>query len=299
MQLLSDYLKKEYGAKLYKLSFDLGCNCPNRDGTIGVGGCVFCSAGGSGEFSERIENVADIDRAIENAKLRVRDKERSGRYIAYFQAYTNTYGDLDRLEEIYRAFLQRDEIEILSIATRPDCLGPEVLQMLERLRRVKPVWVELGLQTIHEPTARRIQRGYELPVFEEAYRNLKALGIPVIVHVILGLPGETKEAMRQTVSWLAALTPPLDGIKLSLLHVLRGTQLASWWERGKAQLYEFTPEEYAAFVAELVKLLPQETVVHRMTGDGDKRELLYPLWSADKKRVLNLLNRELRSRLGK
>jgi len=291
MQFLSDYLKEEYGAKLYKLSFDLGCTCPNRDGTVGTGGCIFCSAGGSGEFAERVRDVADIDAAIERAKLRVRGKAHSDRYIAYFQAYTNTYGDLNHLEEIYRAFQRRDEIELLSIATRPDCLGPEVLHMLERLQRVKPVWVELGLQTIHEETARRIRRGYELSVFEEAYRNLKELKIPVITHVILGLPGETKDDMRETIAWLAALEPSLDGIKLSLLHVLRGTELARQWERGEAKAYDFTPEEYAAFAAELVHMLPQETVVHRMTGDGDKRELLHPMWTADKKRVLNLLQR--------
>lgn len=293
MRFLSDYLKSEYGEKLYKLSFDIGCTCPNRDGTLGTGGCTFCSAGGSGDFAEKIYTCEDIDDAITRAKQRVRSKTKSEHYIAYFQAFTNTYGDLHRLEALYRAFQERDEIAVLSIATRPDCLGNDVLAMLARLRRRKPVWVELGLQTTNEQTAQRFHRGYPLPVFEQAYQNLKALQIPVIVHVILGLPGETKADMRRTVSYLSGLQPTLDGIKLSLLHVLKGTALAEEWERGCADLYPFTPEEYAAFTAELLALLPQETVVHRMTGDGDKRTLLYPLWSADKKRVLHLLQQAL------
>lgn len=293
MILLSDFLQREYGDKLYKLSFDIGCTCPNRDGTAGTGGCTFCSEGGSGDFAEKIGKLSDIDGAVERAKERVKRKAKSGRYIAYFQAYTNTYGDVGRLETVYREFQKRDEIEILSIATRPDCMGKEILEMLGRLKRVKPVWIELGLQTVKEETAERIHRRYELPVFEQAYRDLKEQDIPVIVHVILGLPGETKDDMRRTVSYLSALEPRLDGIKLSLLHVLRGTALAGEFEAGTADLYEFTPEEYAEFVAELLAMLPKDTVVHRMTGDGSKRDLLYPLWSADKKKVLHLLNCKL------
>lgn len=293
MMLLSDFLQREYGDKLYKLSFDIGCTCPNRDGTAGTGGCIFCSEGGSGDYAEKIRELSDIDGAVERAKERVKRKAKSGRYIAYFQAYTNTYGDMGRLENVYREFQKRDEIEILSIATRPDCLGREALEMLGRLKRVKPVWIELGLQTVKEETAERIHRRYGLPVFEQAYRDLKKLDIPVIVHVILGLPGESKDDMRRTVSYLSALEPHLDGIKLSLLHVLRGTALAGEFEAGTADLYEFTPEEYAEFVAELLAMLPKDTVVHRMTGDGSKRDLLYPLWSADKKKVLYLLNCKL------
>lgn len=297
MILLSDFLQREYKDKLYKLSFDIGCTCPNRDGNAGTGGCTFCSEGGSGDFAERIRKLSDIDSAVERAKERVAGKAKSGRYIAYFQAYTNTYGDVRRLETVYREFQKRDEIEILSIATRPDCLGREVLDMLKRLKRVKPVWIELGLQTVKEDTAERIHRGYGLSVFERAYRDLKQLDIPVIVHVILGLPGETRDDMRSTVSYLSALEPHLDGIKLSLLHVLRGTALADEFEAGTADLYEFTPEEYAELVAELLDMLPEDTVVHRMTGDGNKRDLLYPLWSADKKKVLNILNCKLAEHL--
>jgi len=297
MILLSEFLQREYNDKLYRLSFDIGCTCPNRDGRVGIGGCTFCSEGGSGDFSERIRDLSDIDGAIENAKRRVGRKAKSGRYIAYFQAYTNTYGEIGRLEAVYREFQKRDEIEILSIATRPDCLGTEVLEMLGRLKQVKPVWIELGLQTVKEETARRIRRGYELPVFKQAYRDLKQLNIPVIVHVIIGLPGETKADIRATISYLSALDPYLDGIKLSLMHVLRGTALAGEYEAGTADLYEFTPEEYADFVAELLGMLPENTVVHRMTGDGNKKDLIYPLWSADKKKVLNLLNCKLAGHL--
>ncbi len=294
---MSEFLQREYNDKLYRLSFDIGCTCPNRDGRIGTGGCTFCSEGGSGDFSERVRDLSDIDGAIENAKRRVGKKAKSGRYIAYFQAYTNTYGEIGRLEAIYREFQKRDGIEILSIATRPDCLGTEVLEMLGRLKQVKPVWIELGLQTVKEKTARRIRRGYELPVFEQAYRDLKQLNIPVIVHVIIGLPGETKADMRETISYLSALDPYLDGIKLSLMHVLRGTVLAGEFEAGTADLYEFTPEEYAECVAELLGMLPENTVVHRMTGDGNKKDLVFPLWSADKKKVLNLLNCKLAGHL--
>lgn len=295
MILLSDYLKKEYGCKLYKLSFDIGCSCPNRDGTLGSGGCTFCSVGGSGDYAEKITCAADVDAAIERAKARVKEKSRSDKYIAYFQAFTNTYGDIDRLWEIYQAFLDREDIEVLSIATRPDCLGKDVLKMLSRLQNKKRLWVELGLQTIHEDTAERFHRGYLLPVFEQAYHDLTALGIPVIVHVILGLPGESKEDMRETVRYLSKLSPALMGIKLSLLHVLSGTELAKQYEAGKADLYEFTQEEYAWFVKELIAMLPDHTVVHRMTGDGPKNKLMYPLWAADKKRMVNLIHNQIKS----
>lgn len=290
---LSDELKKLYGQKIYKLSLSAGCTCPNRDGTIGFGGCIFCSEGGSGDFAELLlPDASNIDEQIEKAKARVRQKTTGDRFIAYFQSYTNTYGNIDRLYALYEAVILREDIVALSIGTRPDCLGPEVIDMLKRLNSVKPVWVELGLQTIHEATATRIRRGYPLSTFENAYHTLKEAGLTVIVHVILGLPGESKEDMRASVEYLAKLSPVLDGIKLQLLHVLKKTDLATLYQKGEADLYEFTMEDYVSFVVELLSLLPKETVVHRITGDGPKSLLVYPLWSADKKRVLATFQKE-------
>lgn len=290
---LSDELKKLYGQKIYKLSLSAGCTCPNRDGTIGFGGCIFCSEGGSGDFAELLlPDASNIDEQIEKAKARVRQKTTGDRFIAYFQSYTNTYGNIDRLYALYEAVILREDIVALSIGTRPDCLGPEVIDMLKRLNSVKPVWVELGLQTIHEATATRIRRGYPLSTFENAYHTLKEAGLTVIVHVILGLPGESKEDMRASVEYLAKLSPVLDGIKLQLLHVLKKTDLATLYQKGEADLYEFTMEDYVSFVVELLSLLPKETIVHRITGDGPKSLLVYPLWSADKKRVLATFQKE-------
>ena len=224
MRRLSEVLTAQYGEKVYKLSLSSGCTCPNRDGTLGVGGCTFCSEGGSGDFAAP---CAPLEQQLADAKTRIRRKTDAQRFIAYYQSYTNTYGDLGRLEALYTETLRREEIEILSLGTRPDCLGADVLAMLRRLNAIKPVWVELGLQTIHERTAKRVRRGYPLPTFEEGYRALKALGLTVIVHVIFSLPGETRSDMLDTVRYLAALDPPPDGVKLQMLHILRGTPLAA------------------------------------------------------------------------
>ncbi len=325
-RLLSDYLKDTYGEKIYRLSLSSGCTCPNRDGSISydeksdeysfgtskgdctkvTGGCTFCSEGGSGEFAAQ---VAPMDEQIEEAKARIRDKTGAERFIAYFQSYTNTYGDLDRLKELYSQTISRDDIAVLSLGTRPDCLGPEVIAMLKELNAIKPVWIELGLQTIHEATAKRINRGYKLGTFEKAYYDLKKAGISVIVHVILGLPGETKEDMLDTVRYLAGLDPALDGIKLQNLQILKGTRLYEQYrdlfEEGEAgdrasdperpELHLFTMEEYTDLVAECMALLPGETVVHRMTGDGPRWLLVEPLWTLDKKRVLNTLTRKTKT----
>ena len=289
MRRLTEYLQAEFGEKVYRLSLSSGCTCPNRDGHIGYGGCTFCSEGGSGEFASA---VAPIDEQICAAKDRIAEKTDAKRFIAYFQSFTNTYGDVDRLRELYLDTIRRDEIVALSLGTRPDCLEPSVMDMLRELKAIKPVWVELGLQTIHERTAEKIRRGYPLTTFEEAYAMLKEAGISVIVHVILNLPGESEEDMLETVRYLSLLTPALDGIKLQLLHILKGTELAREYEADPFPL--FTLDSYCDLVVDCLKLLPPQTVVHRLTGDGPKRLLIEPQWSADKKRVLNTLSRKIR-----
>ena len=286
MRRLNDVLRAEYGEKVYKLSLSSGCTCPNRDGTVGVGGCTFCSEGGSGDFAAAF---APLSQQIEDAKRRIQSKTDAKKFIAYFQSYTNTYGDLHRLEALYTAAIQREEVVILSIATRPDCLGPEVLEMLDRLNRIKPVWVELGLQTIHEKTAKAFHRGYDLQTFEAGYRALKELGLTVIVHVIYSLPGESKADMLDTVRYLASLQPPVDGVKLQMLYILKGTQMGEQYEKDPFPL--LTLEEYAELIAESLRILPADTVLHRMTGDAPGKLLIAPEWTRNKKKVLNTLNR--------
>ena len=285
---LSDYLKSTYGEKVYKLSLTSGCTCPNRDGRIGLGGCTFCSGGGSGEFAAQ---AGPVGQQLEEAKRRIRAKTNADLFVAYFQSYTNTYGDPERLRKLYMETISRDEIAALSIGTRPDCLPPEILAVLRELNAVKPVWVELGLQTIHERTAEAIRRGYPLSQFEESYRNLKAIGVTVIVHIIMGLPGESREDMLDTVRYLAGLRPELDGIKMQMLQILKGTAMAKQYEECPFPL--FTLDEYADLIAECVSILPEKTVLHRMTGDGPRALLLAPLWCLDKKRVLNTMNRKI------
>ena len=300
-QRLSTYLKNQYGEKVYRLSLSSGCSCPNREG--GQKGCTFCSEGGSGEFAKSGEDILE---SIDRAKELIRSKTDARKFIAYFQSFTNTYGDVKRLKELYMKAISPDEIVALSIGTRPDCVGPEVMEMLKELNAIKPVWVELGLQTIHEDTAVRINRGDRLEVFDDAYRRLKEAGFTVVVHVILGLPGESKEDMLDTVRYLSGLNPPLDGIKLQNLQILKGTKmyeeymeeeriLASSDEAGyNRDFYIMSMEEYTDLVAECVALLPKDTVVHRMTGDGPRRLLVAPLWSLDKKRVINMLNKKVK-----
>lgn len=285
---LNDVLKAQYGEKIYKLSLSSGCTCPNRDGTLGFGGCTFCSEGGSGDFAAP---PAPLDAQIENAKARIRQKTDARKFIAYFQSYTNTYGDLKRLEALYTEAIKRDEVVILSLGTRPDCLGADVIAMLKRLNAIKPVWVELGLQTIHDRTAAAFHRGYPLAAFETGYRALKAAGLTVVVHVIYSLPGETRADMLDTVRYLAALDPPPDGVKLQMLHILRGTQMGAAYEKEPFPLLSL--EEYADLIAESVRILPPDTVLHRMTGDAPGALLIAPEWTRNKKRVLNTLNRKI------
>jgi radical SAM protein (TIGR01212 family) len=282
---LSDHLKARFGCKVYKLALEGGMTCPNRDGTCGTGGCIFCGADGSGAFAQSGETVFS---QIEAAKSRVSAKIKDGRYIAYFQNFTNTYAPVSYLEPLFRAAISHPDVAILSIATRPDCLPEDVLDLLEELNRDKPVWVELGLQTIHPDTARYIRRGYELPVYDRAVEALHRRGIEVITHVILGLPGENRQQMLETVEYVGQVT---DGIKLQLLHVLRGTDLAADYENGLFSVME--PEEYCSLIADCIRVLPRSVVIHRLTGDGAKKDLIAPLWTGDKKRVLNLLHTTL------
>lgn len=289
MRTLSEYLKSEYGEKIYKLSLCSGCTCPNRDGTVGTGGCTFCSEGGSGEFAAAPGPLND---QIEDARQRIAAKTDARRFIAYFQSFTNTYGDPDHLRRIYREAILRDDIAVLSLGTRPDCLGDEIMEMLQELNQIKPVWVELGLQTIHEKTALRINRGYPLPVFEEAVRKLKQAGLQVIVHVILSLPGEDREDMLETARYLSGLNPGIDGIKLQMLNILEGTAMAEEYKEHPFPL--LTMEEYAEIVCEMIRILPDDIVVHRMTGDGPGNLLIAPEWVRNKKKVLNTIHRRLR-----
>ena len=279
---LSESLKETFGCKVYKLSLDGGMTCPNRDGTVGTKGCIFCS--GAGEFAAAGENVAQ---QIALAKKRVEQKNPSGRYIAYFQSFTNTYAPVSHLRELFAAAMEPEEVVALAIATRADCLGDEVLDLLEELNRRKPLWVELGLQTIHEKTADYIRRGCDLAAFDRAIAELKRRGITVILHMILGLPDETSEEIFATADYIAH--SGADGVKFHLLYVQEGTDLAEEYRAGRVKVLE--KEEYIPLLAECVQRMPPDMVIHRLTGDGDKRTLIAPLWSADKKRVLNDIRR--------
>ena len=286
-----DYmLKQRFSQKVYKVALNGGMTCPNRDGTLGSRGCIFCSAGGSGDFAG--DKTQTITQQIEEQAQRLREKRNAQKFIAYFQAYTNTYAPVDDLERIFTEAIRHPDIVALSIGTRPDCLGNDVLDLLSQLNKEKPVWVELGLQTIHEDTAHYIRRGYPLSCFEEAVTALRERNLEVIVHTILGLPGETHQDILQTIQYLN--TKDIQGIKLQLLHVLKGTDLAQDYLAGKFQVY--TMEEYLNLVIDCIQHLSPDIVIHRLTGDGPRSLLLAPLWSTDKKRVLNTIHRRLKER---
>ena len=287
---LNDALQERFGEKIYKLSLNGGCTCPNRDGTLGSRGCIFCSAGGSGDFAS--SPALTVTEQIEGAKRRLAGKRPVQHYIAYFQAYTNTYAPIEHLRRIFTEAISHPDVVVLSIATRPDCLGPEVLDLLEELNRKKPVWVELGLQTIHEETAALIRRGYPLSVYDEAMRQLRRRGIETVVHAILGLPGETESMILDTVRYIS--DSGADGVKLQLLHILKGTDLASYYkETGFPVL---TLEEYVDLVIHCLEVSRPDLVIHRLTGDGPKELLIAPLWSQAKRQVLNTIHRELKQR---
>lgn len=283
---LNSYLKDRFGCKVYKIALDGGFTCPNRDGTVGTGGCIFCSKGGSGDFAESREK--SISEQIADGKKRVSKKIKNGKYIAYFQAFTNTYAPVERLRELYTEAISQPDIAALSIGTRPDCLGEDVLALLDEMNKRVPVFVELGLQTIHEDTARYIRRGYDLSVYDKAVADLHKIGVNVVTHLIIGLPGESKEDMLRSVEYVCKMT---DGIKLQLLHILKGTDLETEYNSGKIK--ELALEEYTDIIRDCVKIIPKSVVVHRLTGDGAKKDLIAPMWSADKKNVLNTINRAL------
>lgn len=282
------YLKDKFGQKVYKISLDGGFTCPNRDGKTGTRGCIFCSKGGSGDFAESRE--MSITEQIENGKKKVEKKIKSGKYIAYFQAFTNTYAPVEMLRQKYEEAINHPDIVALSIATRPDCLGDDVLRLLDEMNKIKPVFVELGLQTIHQKSAKYIRRGYDLSVYDKAVRDLKKIGVNVVVHVILGLPNESENDMLETDKYVCE--SGANGIKLQLLHVIDGTDLAKDYKKGLFKTLEF--DEYVNLIVKCVKIIPKDIVIHRLTGDGAKKDLIAPLWSADKKRVLNAINKALR-----
>ena len=282
-------MKHRFGEKVYKISLDGGLTCPNRDGTLDTRGCIFCSGNGSGDFAApRCSSVtAQITQGIEGIKKR---KQVGRKFIAYFQSFTNTYAPVSYLEPLYKEALAHPDVVMLSIATRPDCLPPDVLQLLAECNRIKPVIVELGLQTSSEATAQFIRRGYPLSVYEDAVTKLKGLGIEVVTHVIAGLPGETKQDFYNTLSHVAACHS--DGIKIQLLHILKGTDLAALYESGQCTV--LTQEEYIDLVLHSIALLPPEMTIHRLTGDGPKELLLAPLWSSRKREVLNEIHKQLK-----
>lgn len=285
---LDYYLKKTFGEKVYKITLNGGMTCPNRDGHVGTGGCIFCSAMGSGDFAGNA--ALSIKEQLEAGKAELRLKRPVHSYIAYFQAFTNTYAPVDYLEKIFTEAVSDPEVKVLSIATRPDCLGPDVMDLLIRLNRIRPVWVELGLQTIHPSTARYIRRGYELDVFDHAVEKLRAAGIQVIVHVILFLPGETDEMMIQTIDHLNR--SGIQGIKLQLLHILKGTDLSLEYKRKPFHTPDM--EEYISLTGKCLSCLSPDIVIHRLTGDGPKELLIAPLWTGAKRTVLNRLNQYLK-----
>lgn len=290
MLRVNEYYRSKFGCKVYKLSLDGGFTCPNRDGRVGLGGCSFCSGAGSGDFAAH----GAIVQQLCDAKARVEAKNPGGKYMAYFQAFTSTYAPVEQLESLYLQAIAPEDVVGLAIGTRPDCLGEEVVNLLSRINRIKPVSVELGLQTIHDETARGFQRGYPSSVYYDAVSRLKAAGLEVVTHIILGLPGENIEMAVQTTR--EAVKAGTDGVKFHLLHVLKGSRLQASYERGEFEC--LTLEQYGRWLTACIAVLPENVVVHRITGDGAKKDLIAPLWSGDKKRVLNYLNKLLESPSG-
>lgn len=283
---LNSYLKNTFGCKVYKLAINGGFTCPNRDGTLGTRGCIFCSRGGSGEFAESKEK--SVTQQIDDGKKRVEKKIKDGKYIAYFQAFTNTYAPVCKLRSLYTEAINHPDIVALSIGTRPDCLGNDVLELLDEMNKIKPVFIELGLQTIHENTAQYIRRGYPLEVYDKAVDDLHKIGINVVTHLIIGLPGENEQDILQSVEYVCKKT---DGIKLQLLNILEGTDLADEYRECKVDVLSL--EEYTSIIKHCVEIIPDNVVIHRLTGDGAKKDLIAPLWSSDKKNVLNTINKAI------
>ncbi len=284
---LNEYLKNTFGEKVYKISLNGGMTCPNRDGKIDTRGCIFCSRGGSGEFSA--DCMLSVTEQIEQAKQRIKAKTDCKKFIAYFQPFTNTYASLDYLKKIFYEAINNDEIVALSIATRPDCLPDDVISLLDELNKIKPVWVELGLQSIHKQTAEYIRRGYSLEVYDIAIKKLRKINVNIITHIIIGLPYESEDMIMQSVKYAGERS---NGVKLQLLHVLKNTDLCDEYKAKKFETLSL--EEYCEILGKCIEILPENVVIHRLTGDGDKKILVAPMWSADKKRVLNTINKYLR-----
>ncbi len=285
---LNKYLKEQFGDKVYKLALDIGCTCPNRDGTLNTKGCIFCH-NGSSHFAQ---DGMNINRQIEDAKIRVKSKIKAGKFIAYFQSFTNTYGDYDKLENAFVTAINHKDIVGVSIGTRPDCLSEEILNLLENLNKIKPVWVELGLQTSNEKTAEYIRRCYLNSVYENAVAQLKSRGITVVTHIIIGLPDETKQDVLNTVDF--AVKCGTDGVKLQLLHVLKDTDLYEDYKQGRVRVLSL--EEYMDILFDCIERIPPNIVIHRITGDAPKKYLIEPQWSGNKKNVLNTINKEMNRR---
>lgn len=281
----NDYLKEKFGNKVYKLSLSISGSCPNRDGKCGVGGCIFCSKGGSGDFAAELSKPLKLQ--VEDAQKRVASKNKSGKYIAYFQSFTSTYIEPQKLKEHLDYVLGLNNIVGISVGTRADCLDSDILKVLKYAAQIKPLTVELGLQTIHPQTAELINRCCPLSEFDKAIKNLKEIGAEVVLHTIFGLPFETEEMMLETIKYVG--TSGADGIKIQLLHILKNTRLAEMFEQKEFRVLE--KEEYFSLVSKALEILPKDMVIHRLTGDGNKKELIAPLWSADKKRVMNDMNR--------
>lgn len=293
---VNDYLQNRYDEKIYKLSLNAGMTCPNRDGSIGTGGCFFCSAGGSGDFTcGPVRPLSctreDIFDQIEKAKKLVASKTGGSKYIAYFQAFTNTYAPISYLKTVFNAAIEHPDIAILSVATRCDCLNDEVLNLLSQLNRIKPVWVEMGMQSCHNETLKSMNCGYTYEQFKDSVYRLKETGVEVIAHIILGLPGENEEMMLESVRKACSL--PINGIKLQLLHVLENTELARIYKEDPFHIMSM--EEYLKLIVKCIDVIPENITVHRLTGDGPRKLLIAPLWSTDKKRVLNTLNKLLKA----
>lgn len=286
---LNNYLRNKFGKKVYKISIDGGFTCPNRDGKISTGGCIFCSAKGSGDFAT--SKSLSITQQIEQGKERVRSKTKDNSFIAYFQAFTNTYAPIDVLESKFTEAINHKDIVALSVATRPDCVDDNVLKLLEKLNKIKPVWVELGLQTIKESSVDYIRRGYENSVYVDTATKLRNIGIEVITHIILGLPNENKLDMLRSVDFACKYS---NGIKLQLLHILKGTDLLKDYEDSKFNA--LTMEQYIDILCDAVSIIPKNVIIHRLTGDGDKNILVAPLWSGNKKVVLNTINKTFEER---
>jgi radical SAM protein (TIGR01212 family) len=286
---LSHYYKSIYGEKIYKISLSANVSCPNRDGTLGTKGCIFCSEGGSGDFAQ--SPLLSITKQIELGKKQLKNKA-GNKYIAYFQSFTNTYGNIDYLESIFTEALHHEDIVGIAIGTRPDCLAPPIIDLLSQLNQEKKVWIELGLQTIHETTADYINRGYKLSCFNDAVARLHAANIDTVVHLIIGLPGETREDLLDSIHYIAQ--QPIQGVKLHLLHILKKTGLESEFLQGNLQILEM--DDYINLVIDCIERLPSQMVIHRLTGDGPKEILLAPLWSGNKKHVLNQIHKRFKER---